>query len=115
MIDLTCPQCGKASVSPTPDVNCGDCLMDRTDIVKMVDARLTEYIAIGPHCWGRGDNERQAVRYMMQNIPFLEVRDNKRKLLHYVVYRVAPGAEVTGHGSIEYGLDDPAPVEVRRK
>ena len=39
--DLVCPVCGKLSETmqenyvPSPDVNCGDCLMDRVAVVKM--------------------------------------------------------------------------------
>ena len=39
-IDVVCPKCSKTSqivgyMIPPPKVNCGDCLMDRTEVVEM--------------------------------------------------------------------------------
>ena len=41
LIHLVCPKCGKTSELPgymlpkPPKVHCGDCLMDRTEVVEM--------------------------------------------------------------------------------
>jgi len=39
-IDVVCPKCSKTSqivgyMIPPPKVNCGDCLMERTEVVEM--------------------------------------------------------------------------------
>jgi len=45
--DLVCPRCGKTSYaaqvgqrSPPPRVSCGDCLMDRVEVVEMKVVRV---------------------------------------------------------------------------
>ena len=46
VFDLECPRCGKASrtsgtkENPPPRVNCGDCLMDETEIVEFKIVRV---------------------------------------------------------------------------
>jgi ribosomal protein S27AE len=45
--DLVCPQCGKESEmvagleEPAPRVNCGDCLMERVEMVELRIVRVT--------------------------------------------------------------------------
>lgn len=49
--DLVCPRCDKASTTvaakriPPPHVNCGDCLMDRVEIIEMKVVRVFEIAA----------------------------------------------------------------------
>ncbi len=46
--DLVCPGCGKQSETtadhriPQPRVNCGDCLMDRVEVVEFKVVKVTE-------------------------------------------------------------------------
>jgi ribosomal protein S27AE len=48
LFDLVCPYCGKGAVTtddkrvPPPRVQCGDCLMERTEIVEMKAVRVKE-------------------------------------------------------------------------
>lgn len=45
---LVCPKCNKQSEAvaeiriPSPDLNCGDCLMDRVEVVRMKVIKMVE-------------------------------------------------------------------------
>lgn len=46
--EMVCPGCGRTTVhysdkrAPSPEINCGDCLMDRTEIQTFKVVKVTE-------------------------------------------------------------------------
>jgi hypothetical protein len=66
-------------------------------------ARLTHFLAIGPHVWGRGETVRGAI---------VEARANSKRATHFGVWKVSEHAYVDGMGGIVYDQSDPAPVAV---
>lgn len=112
MLSLICPRCEKRTESVAADVSCGDCLMNDVEVVKMIDARLTHFLAVGPFCWGRATKEHQAIHNMKKHA-VLEDRRKPRKM-RYIIYRATEKTSVNDMGGIVRPATDPAPVELRR-
>lgn len=69
-----------------------------------------EYFAIGPNCWGKGNDRAAATKQMKRNWPsFIQTN------AEYVVFSCPTGTRVTEHGELAYpkGCDKP-PFEVSR-
>jgi hypothetical protein len=72
---------------------------------------MTEYIAVGPLAWGRGENIQQAIRRMRSQIPRVYVKPG----YGYAVYEVGPDTTVDGLGGLSYPAAGPKPKEVYRR
>ena len=72
------------------------------------DPTLTQYIAIGPFCWGRGVTRDQAMDTMRK-----KGRLRKNGKFAFLVYKVHPDTHVDGMGELNYPADHP-PVETER-
>lgn len=72
---------------------------------------MTEYIAIAPLAWGRGETIEKAVRRAKSQVPRVYVRPG----YGYVVYEVGPDTFVDELGGLSYPANGPKPVEVLRK
>jgi hypothetical protein len=75
------------------------------------DVTQWPYIAVGPHCWGRGKDVGEALRYAKKNLPnFVHPRKDEAC---YRVYKVGPGSYVEDvNGAICYPLAGPKPEHV---
>lgn len=67
------------------------------------------YIAVGPHCWGKGDTSREAVKNMRRNVPTM-LKGNGE----FGVYSCHPESRVTEFGDLAYPKAEKPPVLVSR-
>lgn len=72
------------------------------------DQTLTQYIAIGPFCWGRGVTRDQAMDAMRKAGGL-----RKNGKFGFLVYKTHPDTHVDGMGALNYPADHP-PVETER-
>ncbi len=71
----------------------------------------TEYIAVGPLAWGKGETIDQAVRRMRTQIPRVYVRPG----YGYTVYSVGPDTFVDELGGLSYPAAGPKPEIVLKR
>ena len=70
------------------------------------------YLAMGPHCWGKGTTREQAVKLAKQNFPYRYVPSVKRASdKHFSIYTSEGDFTVDGMGGIHSTKDDITQVQ----
>lgn len=103
-----------ACIAVRAEDNIGSCPTPYTELAERVKARLfpvTNFLAMGPHCWGKATTREQAVKNAKQNWPrsFSTVKRPSDK--HFSIYTSTGVFTVDGIGNIHSTVDDIVKVQ----
>lgn len=70
------------------------------------------YLAVGPHCWGKGKTREEAVKNAKYNFPTAQYRSVKRVMdKHFSIYTSEGDFTVDGIGGIHSSKDDISKIQ----